>query len=141
MAGTHLVSSRKRTFDSLADHFLPNDYDPADFALKLAHKDVALAVELGRDVGVPMRFIDLTRAELAEALNRGWGDRDSRVSMLLQQERAGVEIEVDRAKLQRRARPRRITCVRPADRDRIPVPVFRNSRKEPCRIPRSIPRR
>lgn len=90
---------RQRTFDSLADHFLPNNYDPADFALKLAHKDVALAAELGRDVDVPLRFIDLTRAELAEALNRGWGDRDSRVAMLLQQERAGVEIEVEPAQL------------------------------------------
>ncbi len=91
---------RQRTFDSLADHFLLNQYDPAAFALKLAHKDVALAAELGRDVEVPMRFIDLTRAELAEALNRGWGERDSRVAMLLQQERAGVDIEVDGARLQ-----------------------------------------
>jgi hypothetical protein len=29
--------------------------------------------------------------ELTEASNRGWGDRDSRVSMLLQQERSGIE--------------------------------------------------
>ena len=92
---------RQPTFDSLADHFLCNQYDPADFALKLAHKDVALAAELGRDVEVPMRFIDLTRAELAEALNRGWGERDSRVAMLLQQERAGVDIEVDATRLQK----------------------------------------
>ncbi len=91
---------RQRTFDSLAEHFLNNQYDPAAFALRLAHKDVALAAELGRDVEVPMRFIDLTRAELAEALNRGWGERDSRVAMLLQQERAGVEIEVETARLQ-----------------------------------------
>ncbi|MDX1484756.1 MAG: NAD-binding protein, partial [Alphaproteobacteria bacterium] len=90
---------RQRTFDSLADHFLINHYDPADFALKLAHKDVALAADLGRDVEVPLRFIELARAELAEALNRGWGERDSRVAMVLQQERAGVSIEVDGAKL------------------------------------------
>ena len=31
---------------------------------------------------------------MTEALNRGWGDRDSRSPMLLQQERAGVSIEV-----------------------------------------------
>ncbi|HIN37624.1 MAG TPA: NAD(P)-dependent oxidoreductase, partial [Dehalococcoidia bacterium] len=30
-----------------------------------------------------------------EAINRGWGDRDSRVAMLLQEERAGVEVRVD----------------------------------------------
>jgi hypothetical protein len=28
--------------------------------------------------------------ELTEALNRGWGRRDSRVASLLQQERAGI---------------------------------------------------
>ena len=85
---------RQRTFDSLADHFLVNQYDPPDFALALAHKDVALAGQLGRDMGVPMRMVDLTEAELSEALNRGWAERDSRVAMLLQTERAGVDIEV-----------------------------------------------
>jgi 3-hydroxyisobutyrate dehydrogenase len=33
--------------------------------------------------------------KLSEALSRGWGDRDSRSPMILQQERAGVEIRVD----------------------------------------------
>jgi len=81
---------RTRTFDSLADHYMINSYDPADFALKLAHKDVSLAAEMARDVGVPARMIDLTRAEMTEALNRGWGHRDSRSFMLLQQERADI---------------------------------------------------
>ena len=31
---------RSRTFDGLAAHFLPAKYDPPDFALRLAHKDV-----------------------------------------------------------------------------------------------------
>jgi 3-hydroxyisobutyrate dehydrogenase len=87
---------RVRTFDSLADHFLINNYDPAKFALRLAHKDVALAAELGRDMGVPMRTVDLTLAEMTEALSRGWGDRDSRSSMLLQLERAGIDVDSDR---------------------------------------------
>lgn len=86
---------RTRTFDSLADHYLINKYDPADFALKLAHKDVSLAAEMARDVGVPARMIDLTHAEMTEALNRGWGHRDSRSFMLLQQERAGILIDED----------------------------------------------
>ena len=85
---------RLRTFDSLADNFLINRYEPANFALKLAHKDVSLACELGRDVGVPMRLINLTLAEMTEALARGWGERDSRAFLLLQQERAGIEIAV-----------------------------------------------
>ena len=90
---------RRRTFDALIDQFLPGIYDPPAFALKLAHKDVALATALGRELSVPMRVADLALEELTEAMNRGWGGRDSRVAMLLQEERAGVEIAVDAARL------------------------------------------
>lgn len=88
------AGGRRRTFDGLADQFLPGTFDPPAFALRLAHKDVTLATALGRQLGVPMRLANLTLEELTEALNRGWGQRDSRVSMLLQEERAGVEIRV-----------------------------------------------
>jgi 3-hydroxyisobutyrate dehydrogenase-like beta-hydroxyacid dehydrogenase len=88
------AGGRRRTFDGLADQFLPGTYDPPAFALRLAHKDVTLATALGREVKVPMRLANITLEEMTEALNRGWGDRDSRVAMLLQQERAGVEIKV-----------------------------------------------
>ena len=89
------AAGRRFTFDGLLDQFLPGKYDPPAFALKLAHKDVALANALGRELGVPMRIANLTLAEMTEALNRGWAGRDSRSVMLLQQERAGVEIAVD----------------------------------------------
>ncbi len=89
------VLGRRRTLDGLIDQFLPNRYDPAAFALRLAHKDVALASALGRELGVPMRLANLTLEEMTEAMNRGWGARNSRVAMLLQEERAGVAIEVD----------------------------------------------
>ena len=85
---------RRRTFEGLVDQFLPGTFEPPAFALRLAHKDVTLATALGREVGVPMRVANLALAELTEALNRGWGERDSRVSMLLQEERAGVDIKV-----------------------------------------------
>ena len=90
---------RRRTFDGLIDQFLPGVFDPPAFALRLAHKDVTLATALGREHGVPMRVANLALAELTEALNRGWAERDSRVSMLLQEERAGVEIRVPEAAL------------------------------------------
>ena len=86
---------RRFTFDAVIDQFLPGKYDPPAFALKLAHKDVSLANALGRELGVPMRICNLTLAEMTEALARGWSGRDSRVVMLLEQERAGVEIAVD----------------------------------------------
>jgi 3-hydroxyisobutyrate dehydrogenase len=86
---------RSRTFDGLAAHFLPANYDPPDFALRLAHKDVSLAAELGHELKVPMPMAELALEELTTALHRGWGERDSRVAMLLQQERAGVQVAVE----------------------------------------------
>ena len=91
------VTGRRRTFDGLAEHFLPDVYDPPRFALKLAHKDVSLATQVGRELGVPMRLANLTLEEMTEALARGWEGRDSRSSMILQKERAGLEIKVDPA--------------------------------------------
>jgi 3-hydroxyisobutyrate dehydrogenase len=91
---------RRRTFDRIADQFLVGKYDPPAFALKLAHKDVTLATSLGRELGVPMRFCQLTLEEMNEARNRGWDHRDSRVTMQLQAERAGVTIAADPAAVQ-----------------------------------------
>ena len=91
------AGGRRRTFDGLADQFLPATFEPPSFALRLAHKDVSLAVALGREHKVPMRLANITLEEMTEALNRGWGERDSRVAMLLQEERAGVQIKVDPA--------------------------------------------
>jgi 3-hydroxyisobutyrate dehydrogenase-like beta-hydroxyacid dehydrogenase len=92
---------RRRTYDGLVDQFLPGKYEPPAFALSLAHKDVALATALGREVGVPMRLCNLALEEMTEALNRGWGQRDSRCAMLLQQERAGTPIAVEEGRLRR----------------------------------------
>jgi len=91
------VTGRRRTFDGLADHFLPDVFDPPRFALKLAHKDVSLATQVGREMGVPMRLANLTLEEMTEALARGWEGRDSRSSMILQKERSGLTIKVDPA--------------------------------------------
>jgi len=88
------AAGRSRTFDRFGQNFLQGKFDPPSFALRLAHKDVTLATELGREMMVPMRIANIVREELTEALNRGWGERDSRVAMLLPEERAGVEIKV-----------------------------------------------
>lgn len=91
---------RARTFDRLADQFLPGVYEPPSFALRLAHKDVTLATELARELNVPMRLAMLVHEEMGEAINRGWGNLDSRSPMQLQEERAGVDIAVPPERIQ-----------------------------------------
>jgi 3-hydroxyisobutyrate dehydrogenase len=91
---------RNRTFDIFGNRFLPGQFDPPSFALRLLHKDTMLALQLGRDVSVPMRLCNLVGQELTEAMNRGWGGRDSHSYLALQNERAGIPpIAVPREKL------------------------------------------
>ena len=93
------ATGRKRTFDRLAEHFLPGKYDPAAFSLRLAHKDATLALELAREAGVPMKIGQIALDELSRAIERGWIDRDFRAAMTLQEERAGVSVRVAPEKL------------------------------------------
>ena len=88
---------RKRTFDNMMLQYLPGRFDPPDFALELARKDVSLALEVGREYDVPMRVGHLTLQEMTEAMNRGWERRDSRSVLILQEERSGVEVRVPKA--------------------------------------------
>ena len=69
----------------------------ARFALDLAYKDFRLTEELAARHGVPTRLIDLCRAELLEAMNRGWGGQDRTAASKLQEERAGVQLRIDAA--------------------------------------------
>jgi 3-hydroxyisobutyrate dehydrogenase-like beta-hydroxyacid dehydrogenase len=91
---------RRRTFDGLVDEFLPAAYDPPHAALRIIEKDLTLATQLGRDLQVPMRFANLALADVQEAVNRGWSERDARAVMLLPQERVGVNIKVDRERIE-----------------------------------------
>lgn len=88
------ATGRMRTFDRLAENFLPGSFDPAGFALRLAHKDASLAVQLAEKEGVPLKIGRIALEELAEAMNRGWAERDFRIAMTLQEERAGVTVRV-----------------------------------------------
>jgi 3-hydroxyisobutyrate dehydrogenase len=94
------ATGRKRTFDRLAEHFLPGVYDPPAFTVRLAHKDMSLALELASDENVPMAVGKIALAELEEAMKRGWGERDCRVAMTLQEERAQVSVRVARERLE-----------------------------------------
>lgn len=93
------ATGRARTFDRLPDYFLSGKFDPPAFAMTLAHKDMTLALELARKNGVPMKMGEAAFAELEEAMRRGWGGRDCRAAMTLQEERAGVTVRVPAEKL------------------------------------------
>lgn len=85
---------RSRTFDRLADKYLVDNYEPASFTVNLALKDLGLGLELGEQLGVPMKFIQATYDDFNAARERGWGERDSRTPMMMQNERAGVTIKM-----------------------------------------------
>lgn len=89
------AAGRRRTFDGMIDEYLPSRYDPPNSALRIVHKDMMIATELARDLDVPMRFASLTLADIQEAMQRGWSERDSRSVMLLPQERAGVSVKAN----------------------------------------------
>jgi 3-hydroxyisobutyrate dehydrogenase-like beta-hydroxyacid dehydrogenase len=83
------AAGRMRAFDNVA-RLLQGKLDPPNFALRLMQKDINLAMQLAREMSVPMRLCNLVQQDVSEAMNRGWGGRDSQSFLLLQQERAGV---------------------------------------------------
>lgn len=85
------ATGRARSFDIVAPRWLPENLDPPTFQLQLLHKDIRLAVELARQVGVPSKLSQTAFEEMTEALNRGWGTRDAQAVLMLQQERAGLD--------------------------------------------------
>src|SRR3954453_14828061 len=87
------ASGRKRTFDRLAENFLPGNFAPS-FSLRLAHKDAGLALDMAREFGVPTKIGRIAFEELEAGLARGWSDQDFRIAMTLQEERAGVTTRV-----------------------------------------------
>jgi 3-hydroxyisobutyrate dehydrogenase len=94
------ATGRKRTFDRLPEHWLPGRFDPPDFTVRLAQKDATLALEMAREFGVPMQVGAIALAELDECVKRGWAERDSRITMTLQEERANVSVRVPPERLQ-----------------------------------------
>jgi 3-hydroxyisobutyrate dehydrogenase len=91
---------RARTFDSIKDRYLQGTFEPPSFALTLADKDFRLALELADQVDVPMKVAQAAYEDFTEALDRGWGNRDSQSPMVLQNERAGVTVKVSAEEVQ-----------------------------------------
>lgn len=86
------MGSMRTLHEGLPSTLFKGKLEPPSFALALAHKDVALATSLGREVGAPMPFSNLAEQYLLEAVGRGWGNLDSNAVVTLQEERAGVQL-------------------------------------------------
>lgn len=73
--------------------YLRGNFDPR-FSLALARKDLGLAQELARATDTPMPLGALCEQEMAEAMARGWADRDASIFLTLQEERAQVQVRL-----------------------------------------------
>jgi 3-hydroxyisobutyrate dehydrogenase len=85
-------------------HVLPSTlfkgtFEPASFSLNLGFKDVSLATSLGHEFNVPMPISNIVFGDLKMAIEHGWGDKDSTVSMLIQEERAGIQVRIPDAEI------------------------------------------
>jgi 3-hydroxyisobutyrate dehydrogenase len=68
-------------------------FETETFPLKLLRKDVELAIDLGRELNVPLPMANIAEQLLITAMNRGWGDKAAyTVTFQLQEEAAQVQI-------------------------------------------------
>jgi 3-hydroxyisobutyrate dehydrogenase-like beta-hydroxyacid dehydrogenase len=68
------------------------EFDEPSFTVELAHKDIALATELGRELMVPLPVSNYAMQVAIEAMNRGWAAKDMFITFTLQEEAAGVQV-------------------------------------------------
>lgn len=76
-------------------------FEPTTYTLALSRKDIGLATELAREHNVPLPVSTLVEQIAIQGMNRGWGQKDSGVTFLLQEEAATVQVRapgVDPAK-------------------------------------------
>jgi 3-hydroxyisobutyrate dehydrogenase-like beta-hydroxyacid dehydrogenase len=85
-------SGASRSLDNVATTALPRNFEPG-FTADLMHKDVSLAVDLGRQLGVRLLSGALAEQILEEARMSGLGDRMYTAPMLVQEKLAGVEVK------------------------------------------------
>jgi 3-hydroxyisobutyrate dehydrogenase-like beta-hydroxyacid dehydrogenase len=68
---------------------------PAPFSLILSNKDTRLALELSHEVDVPMAVGELVYKDQMELLERGLGELSTDALVQMQEERAGVVLQID----------------------------------------------
>ena len=64
--------------------YLQQKYEPPSFTVRLAHKDFTLGMDLAKELGVPMKQVEVAFAAFDEAMQSGLGDKDARYEAVLQ---------------------------------------------------------
>jgi 3-hydroxyisobutyrate dehydrogenase len=72
----------------------PRNFENPGFSTLLSAKDTHLALELAHELNVPMPIGEIVERDKQEALRRGWGALSPDVFVRLQEERAGVVLEI-----------------------------------------------
>lgn len=84
-------SASSRTLTSSVPNILKGDFEPG-FMIDLMHKDVSLAVDLGKQLGVRTLAGALTQQVLQEARAAGFGRAGTNAEIIPLERNAGVEV-------------------------------------------------
>ena len=87
-----------RNFDlqvRLPDTLFKGDFDPR-FSLKLAYKDLNLAMEIADNFNVPFSIAEICEKEMSQAISKGFEEKDSSIFLTMQEEKAGVELRTNK---------------------------------------------
>src|SRR5215210_3824986 len=85
-------SGASRSLDNVATNGLNRDFEPG-FTANLMHKDVSLAVALGRQLGVRLLAGALAEQIIQEARGAGLGGKMYTAPLLVEERLAGVEVK------------------------------------------------
>ncbi|MGE3267565.1 MAG: NAD(P)-dependent oxidoreductase, partial [Chloroflexota bacterium] len=84
-------SGANRPLDGLVQSALARNFEPG-FTTDLMHKDVSLAVSLGRELGVRLLSGSLAEQVLTESRGAGYGSKAPGAALLVQEKLAGVKV-------------------------------------------------
>ena len=74
-----------------AQRLLDREFDSPTFTLRLARKDLGLAIEVGRESGLPMPLTSAAHDNLTRAMGGGHGELGPDAAMLVYEAAAGLE--------------------------------------------------
>ena len=90
---TKSTGNSRRLEERMPRFLFKGNFEPG-FTAALGAKDVRLATDLGRELGLPMELSNLIDQRCVEVLARGWGDKDWDIMAVLQEEKTGIQLRI-----------------------------------------------